>query len=335
MRRTIPPLATLRPFEAAARLGSFTAAADELALTQGAVSLQIRNLESFLGKRLFERLVRRVELTEDGRQYYAACLTALDEIERATRRLLAQRDHRILTVSCLPTLATMWLMPRLGAFSSAYPDIEVRVATSISPVDLRASDIDVALRVGKLPGRHYPRGLPGIDLVMTERWDGIEADHLFDDVLVPVIARKLLGQGAAIATARDLLKYNLIHTASRQNAWRDWLATQGIKSRSGKVSAEYGHFFMALQAAQDCKGIAILPRKLFQTYAERATDLVVAFEADVPSAGEYYLLTHESRIDNAAVRKFRKWVLLMAQAEGPVRPEAASPADASARPMPA
>jgi len=179
--------------------------------------------------------------------------------------------------------------------------------------------------VGKLPGRHYRRGLPGIDLVMTERWDGIEADHLFDDVLVPVIARKLLGQGAAIATAHDLLKYSLVHTASRQNAWRDWLATQGIEHRSREVSAEYGHFFIALQAAQDCKGIAILPRKLFETYAERATDLVVAFEADVPSAGEYYMLTHESRIDNAAVRKFRKWVLLMAQAEGPARPKQQPP----------
>ncbi|MCZ2496788.1 LysR family transcriptional regulator [Xylophilus sp. Kf1] len=332
MRRTLPPLATLRPFEAAARLGSFTAAADELALTQGAISLQIRNLESFLGKRLFDRLVRRVELTEDGRQYYAACLNALEEIERATRRMLAQRDHRILTVSCLPTLATMWLMPRLSAFSSAYPDIEVRVATSISAVDLRASDIDVALRVGKLPGRHYRRGLPTIDLVMTDRWDGIEADYLFDDVLVPVVAQKLLSQGAAIETARDLLKYTLIHTASRQNAWRDWLAAQGIENRSRKASAEYGHFFMALQAAQDCKGIAIVPRKLFETFAERPSGLVEAFQADIPSAGEYYMLTHDSRTDNAAVRKFRKWVLLMAQAGG--RPGVPAP-HASAKPMPA
>lgn len=330
MRRTLPPLATLRPFEAAARLGSFTAAADELALTQGAVSLQIRNLESFLGKRLFERQVRRVELTEDGRQYYTACLNALEEIERATGRLLAQRDHRILTVSALPTLATLWLMPRLAAFSSAYPDIEVRVATSISPVDLRGSDIDVALRVGKLPGRHYRRGQPGIDLVMTDRWDGIEADFLFDDVLVPVIATKLLRQGARIGSAADLLKYSLIHTASRQNAWRDWLAAVGVEHRARKTSAEYGHFFMALQAAQDCKGIAIVPRKLFDTYRERASDLEVAFESDVKSAGEYYLLTHESRVENAAVRKFRKWVLLMADGDQPGLRQGAAPISACA-----
>jgi LysR family glycine cleavage system transcriptional activator len=315
MRRTLPPLATLRPFEAAARLGSFTAAANELALTQGAVSLQIRNLETFLEKRLFERHVRRVELTEDGQQYYAACLQALEEIERATRRMLAQRGHKILTVSALPTLATLWLMPKLGAFTSAYPDIEIRVVTSIAPVDLRGSDIDIALRVGKLPGRHYGRGLPGIDLVMTDRWDGIEADYLFDDVLVPVIAKKLLSQGTAINSAEDLLKYSLIHTASRQNAWRDWLSALGVAYRSRKSSAEYGHFFMALQAAQECKGIAIVPRKLFRLYSGRASDLVLPFEAEVPSAGEYYMLTHESRVNSAAVRKFRKWVLLMADAD--------------------
>lgn len=315
MRRTLPPLATLRPFEAAARLGSFTAAADELALTQGAVSLQIRNLERFLDKKLFERQVRRVELTEDGRQYYTACLRALDEIERVTRRMLAQRDHRILTVSALPTLATLWLMPKLGAFTSTYPDIEVRVATSIAPADLRGSDVDIALRVGRLPGRHYRRDLPGIDLVMTERWDGIEADHLFDDVLVPVIARKLLRQGAPIQTARDVLRYALIHMASRQNAWRDWLLAHGVTQASRKIAGEYGHFFIALQAAQDCKGIAIVPRKLFEMYSARASDLVIAFESDIPSAGAYYMLTHESRTDNPAVRMFRKWLLLMADAE--------------------
>lgn len=320
MRRTLPPLATLRPFEAAARLGSFTAAADELALTQGAVSLQIRNLERFLDKRLFERQVRRVELTEDGRQYYMACLRALDEIERATRRMLAQREHRILTVSAPPTLATLWLMPKLGAFTSAYPDIEVRVATSIAPADLRSSDVDIALRVGRLPGRHYKRHLPGIDLVMTERWDGIEADYLFDDVLVPVIARKLLRQGPPIHTPRDVLRYALIHMASRQNAWRDWLLAHDVTQGSRKIAGEYGHFFIALQAAQDCKGVAIVPRKLFEMYASRARDLVIAFESDIPSAGAYYMLTHESRTDNPAVRVFRKWLLLMADAERDAAP---------------
>ena len=106
MRRKIPPLTTLRPFEAAARLGSFTAAADELSITQGAVSLQVRNLETFLGKQLFLRKTRRVELTEEGRQFAVACQRALDELERVTRSLVAQREHSILTVSALPTLAT-------------------------------------------------------------------------------------------------------------------------------------------------------------------------------------------------------------------------------------
>lgn len=315
MRRTLPPLATLRPFEAAARLGSFTAAAEELALTQGAVSLQIRNLEAFLEKRLFERQVRKVALTEDGRQYYAACVRALDELERATSRMMARGTHKILTISSLPTLASAWLMPKLSAFTSAYPDIEVRIATSIAPVDLRGSDVDIALRVGKLPGRHYARGLPGIDLIMTERWDGVEADYLFDDVLVPVISQKLLKQGAPINHPKDLLKYSLIHTASRQNAWRDWLIAQGVTHHPRKAGAEYGHFFMALQAAQECKGIAIIPERLLTLYNPRASGLVVPLRADIASAGEYYMLTHESRCDSPAVQRFRKWLLLMADAD--------------------
>ena len=318
MRRTLPPLTTLRPFESAARLGSFSAAAEELALTQGAVSLQIRNLEDFLGRKLFERKVRKVVLTDDGREYYETCRRALEELERVTRRMQGQDGHTIVTVSALPTIATMWLMPKLSDFSSTYPDIEVRVVTSIAPVDLRGSDADIALRVGRLPGKHYPRGLPGIDLVMTEHWEGVVADYLFDDVLVPVISRKLLDQGARIEQPRDVLKYSLIHTASRRNAWRDWLRAHDVPEEKHRSPVEYGHFFMAAKAALDCKGIAIIPHKLFETYRHRSNDLIAPLAPDVPSAGEYYMLTHESRIDSPAIRILRKWILLMADAERPL-----------------
>lgn len=314
MRRKIPPLTTLRPFEAAARLGSFTAAADELSITQGAVSLQVRNLENFLGKRLFERKTRRVELTEEGRQFAGVCQRALDELERVTRSLAAQREHSVLTVSALPTLATVWLMPRLNAFSVAHPDVEVRVATSISSVDLRGTDIDIAIRVGKLPGVHYKKNQPGIDLTMTDNWDGVLADYLFEDTLVPVMSRQLMSEGPDIQVAEDILKYPLIHTASRQNAWRDWFASHDIAFRNRSATTVYGHFFMALHAASEAKGIALVPNKLLDMYEQRSRDLCTPLAAHLTSAGAYYMLIHESRIANPAVQKFRSWVLETTQA---------------------
>ena len=315
MRRKIPPLTTLRPFEAAARLGSFTAAADELSITQGAVSLQVRNLETFLGKQLFLRKTRRVELTEEGRQFAVACQRALDELERVTRSLVAQREHSILTVSALPTLATVWLMPRLNAFAACHPDIEVRVATSISPVDLRGSDIDIAIRVGRLPGVHYEKNQPEIDLIMTEHWEGIVADYLFEDSLVPVISKDLLQSGPEIKVAADVLQYPLIHTASRHNAWRDWFSSHNIPFRSRETTTVYGHFFMALQAASEGKGIALVPNKLLDMYEQRSLNLCAPLPINLTSAGAYYMLIHESRLINPAVQKFRDWLLQTSEAQ--------------------
>jgi LysR family glycine cleavage system transcriptional activator len=309
MRRRLPPLAAIRPFEAAARLGSFTAAAEELAVTQGAISLQIRNLEEFLDKKLFERKVRKIDLTEDGYQYFIACQRALDELDKATARITSRSTHEILTVSALPTLATLWLMPKLASFTSTYREIEVRIDASINPVDLHNGNIDIALRCGKLPGKHYRHNQPHIDLTMTERWDGIQADHLFDDKLLPVISTRLLGQGPKLEKPADLLKYTLVHTASRPGAWRDWLHSNGIALGRNVNALEYGHFFIALQAAHEAKGVAIVPEVLFSCAKDRMPDLVAPFAAEVLSAGEYYVLAHESKSERKAVRLFRKWLL--------------------------
>ncbi|MCD2514539.1 LysR substrate-binding domain-containing protein [Comamonas endophytica] len=315
MRRILPPLSAIRPFEAAARLGSFTAAAEEISLTQGAVSHQIRNLEHFLGKRLFERHVRRVELTEEGREFYAACSNALDELESATHAALASRAHQIINVSALPTLAMSWLMPRLAEFATACPGIEVRISTSIAPVDFKSSDIDVALRVGRVPGCNYEKGQPHIDLKMVASWDGVVADYLFDDILVPVIARGLLDNGPAIHKVEDLLQYPLIHTASRQHVWRDWLGSHGVLQPLLTSQAVYGHFFMSLQAAKAGQGIAIVPQKIAETQVGPGSDLVPVWQAGCPSAGSYYLLMRETALESEAIRSFREWVMSIAVAE--------------------
>ena len=318
-KRKLPPLPAVRSFEAAARHRSFTLAAEELHVTQGAVSLQVRKLEEYLGKKLFVRMTRQVDLTDDGIEYYAACRNILEDLEKATERIVSRDQHATLTVSTIPTISMLWLMPRLTSFASLYRDIEVRVVSDIRPVDMQRDGIDVAIRVGQLPGQHYLRSQPAVDLVMLKRWDGIQADFLFDDILVPVMSRQLLTHPSLISSAQDLLEYTLIHTASRPNAWRDWLRAHDVSLFSKAAEMECGHFYISLQAAQEGKGIAIIPKVLLDGYPGR-NELIVplAHLEPVKSAGEYYLLAHEAELQRPAVKLFREWILSVAKPPAPL-----------------
>jgi LysR family glycine cleavage system transcriptional activator len=314
--RNLPPLSSVRSFEAAARHGSFTLAADELAVTQGAVSLQVRKLEAYLGKKLFLRQSRKVELTQDGMHYFEACRRVLSDLENATSRMLSRDRNEVLIISTIPTIGQLWLMPRLASFTSAHRHIEVRVVSDIRPLDMQADGVDVAIRVGPLAGRHYARGLPAIDLTLVQRWEGVCADYLFDDVLVPVMSRRLYEQGGPVASLADLTSFELIHTASRPNAWRDWLRAQGAAPPPRRANLEVGHFYIALRAAQEHKGVALIPEILIEGYPGRG-DLVVPYRPAerVKSAGEYYLLIQDAALDRTAIQTFRAWVL--DQARGP------------------
>lgn len=308
--RKLPPLPAIRSFEAAARHRSFTIAADELNVTQGAVSLQVRKLEEFLGKKLFVRLTRRVELTDDGMEYYAACRSMLEDLEQATERLVARNGRDTLTISTIPTISVLWLMPRLADFATLHPHIEVRVVSDIRPIDLHRGGIDAAIRVGPLPGQRYLPSQPGIDLTLVKRWDGIQAEFLFDDVLVPVMSRRLWEDMGPVNAPADLLRFPLIHTASRPQAWRDWLRAQDVPAAAPPAALECGHFYISMRAAQEGKGVAIIPEVLLNGYPG-LHDLVMPLAARhrVPSAGAYYLLTREAALQGSAVKHFRDWML--------------------------
>ena len=313
--QSLPPLHALRGFEAAARLLSFTQAADELHVTQGAISRQISDLETFLGFRLFERFVRRVELTEKGETYFRLVEGILGELERASLSLAREGavEHH-LHVSVLPTIASFWLMPRLHLFTEANPGVQVHFSSLIEPVNLQRGDIHVAIRVGRLPGRHYDRMQPRISLVMVEDWQGVRSDRLFDDVLVPVCAPSLLAGGPPIAGPADLLNYPLLHVSSRRHAWPDWMRAHGVRWPSQPQSnPAFGHFFMSIEAARNGRGIAIVPEVLLASYDFRH-DLVRPLAQRMPSAGEYYLLIHEDRLDHPIVSVFREWMLSEAAA---------------------
>jgi LysR family transcriptional regulator, glycine cleavage system transcriptional activator len=309
-KRRLPPLNTLRGFESSARHLSFTKAAEELFLTQGAVSRQVKELELNLNQKLFRRYTRRIELTNEGERFYQVVETVLDDLERATARFDRKNTRKTLTISALPTIANVWLMPRLHLLANWHPDIEVQILSSIEPADLLAHEADVAIRVGKLPGRRYDKMQPRIDLSMVTKWDNVHADELFPDRLVPVCAPSLLpGPLASIAA---LAEQPLIHTTTRRNAWVDWLRAHNVRASAQlDPKLQFGHFFMAVEAARQGKGIALVPDVLFAE-PDAMRGLVSPVAADVLSAGEYYLLIHESRLSDPHIQKFRAWVLSQA-----------------------
>ncbi len=306
------PLNAFRSFEAGARRLSFTQAGEELGVSQGAISRQVKELEHYVGKALFHRMTRRLALTVAGEQLFKATEELFNGFEAATRSLIAQPANSVLTVSAPPTLTAVWLMPRLKAFTSAHQDVEIKILTSNDPADLLKTEADVAIRVGRLPGRHYDPSQPRIIKSMLHSWDGAQADELFPDRLVPVCSPRLLPD--PIQSVEELLSYPLIHLTTRPTAWPDWFKAHnvcwaGTTTRDIKVS----HFFMSIDAAEQGKGIALVPNILL-AQTQSLAGLVSPYPGDVRSAGEYYLLIHETRLALPHVRDFRHWCLQEASA---------------------
>lgn len=305
MKRELPPLLALRAFDAAGRHLSFSKAAQELCVTQGAISRQIKILEEFLGVPLFRRLTSRVELTAFGREYLAITSAALEQIAGATRRTLQQPKE--LSVSLLPSISTLWLFQRLGSFTRAYPEIQLHVSSSLDPVCFKRDGVDVALRVGKVPGLTYPTSGPQINFQMVDDWTGVNAMHLWDDHVTPVCARRLLEQARPLKRPQDLQHFPLIHNAARPDCWSAWLRANAASGIDGTSSLKVGHSFLAVLAARDCQGIACVPTIEVEALEWR-DDLVCPFESTVRSAGAYYLLTPSESAKPAEVELFANWL---------------------------
>ena len=307
-KRILPPLGTLQGFESSARLLSFTKAAEELYVTQGAVSRQVRELEDRLKVTLFNRYTRRIELTDAGRELYSVVNDLFERLSAVTSRIQRRNNQEFLTVSVLPSFASAWLMPRLHLFTELHPGIEVRLHTSIDPVEFRSNGPDVAVRVGRVPGWHYDRKMPRIDLEMTEDWRGIHVDALFPDHLVPVCSPKLLGDRETF-TPEEMSQKVLIHTSTRRFAWPDWLRSHDVAPPAEKLERiELGHFFMSIQAARQGKGIALVPDIVAHEEIE-AGSLKIPCESSLESAGHYCLLAPDAQLERPTVRAFREWLL--------------------------
>lgn len=308
MPRRFPSLNALRTFEAAARNLSFSIAADELSVTQAAVSRQIRLLEDDLGVKLFRRLTRAVELTQEGTLLFPSLRDAFDEIERATSRVWGNKGTGILTISVLPTFAVKWLMPRLSRFSEVHPEIEVHIVNSIKEANFDKDDIDLAIRVGTTQTLPEDTERPRIELSMATSWETLQAEPLMVDELVAVSSPNYLKNRAQIQHPDELQNFTLLHMATRPNAWADYLRAIEWNYDFDSNGPSYGHFFMSMQAAAEGKGIALVPKVLAEEDL-RTGSIVRAIPNKVPSAGQYYLLGQRRNWDQAKNKIFRNWLL--------------------------
>src|SRR5499427_1411923 len=193
MLRRLPPLNAIKAFEAAARSQSFTRAAEELNVTQGAVSQQVKALEATLGIKLFDRERQRLVITEAGREYLAVVRDALDRIAVGTERLVQRQSSGVLTISTSPDFAAKWLVHRLGRFAESHPEIDLRVSATAPHVDFVREDVDLAVRHG------------------DGKWPGLDIVRLCSEQLFPVCSPKLVAGRNRVKTAADLLNFPLLH----------------------------------------------------------------------------------------------------------------------------
>lgn len=294
MRPPLPSLNALRAFEAAARLGSFTAAGRELHVTPSAVSHQVRALEEALGLALFERRHRALALTPAGAGAFAASRDAFDRLARGLRRLRAARRARTLTVSVLPSFAASWLVPRLPRFQAAHPGVDLRLHATQALADLRGGEADVAIR--------YGRG----------RYPGLLSERLLSDEASPVCTPEL---AARLRAPSDLARVVLLHdeVGPAHGGWSEWLRRAGARGVDAARGVRFGDARLLHQAAAAGQGVA-LARSVLVGDDLAAGRLVRPFALALRSRYHYALVITRAAARRVEVRAFRAFVLREARA---------------------
>ncbi|UEM21747.1 transcriptional regulator GcvA [Skermanella mucosa] len=286
MSRRLPPLNSLRAFEAAARHLSFTVASEELHVTQGAVSRAVKGLEDHLGVTLFQRLPRALALTDEGKVLLAGVTEGLDRIAQAAARVEA-RAHD-LQVKVPPTFTIRWLMRRLIRFQTSRPDIRVRLNTGWEWVDFDRDDFDAGIVFGVGP------------------WPGLRADPLFEERLTALCAPSLLGRLKAPA---DLAGLTILHPDPHQSEWRAWLELAGMPDLDVDRNCQiFDTQDLAIQAAADGHGVTVADLSLVQDDIA-AGRLAVPFPGLEARLGSYQLVSPKHLADRPALAAFRDWLL--------------------------
>jgi LysR family transcriptional regulator, glycine cleavage system transcriptional activator len=311
MRKPLPPLSSLRSFEAVARQLSFSKAAEELHVTPGAVSQQIRGLEELLGAKLFDRTRRWVALTDIAVRMLPDIQAGLDSLSRACSNKAMPVGERTLTISVAPSFASKWLLPRLPGFYDRHPDIDLRISATVGLADFKRDKVDLAIRLGH--GR-YP---------------GLHAEPLFTEALTPLCSPELLKGKGRLKTPEDLRKHRLIHDTSIPGggdyaAWERWLALAGAKHVSANRGAKFTLAELAMQAAIDGVGV-VLGRVVLAEGDLAAGRLVRPFKIALPLDVSYFLVRSNATAPRPEILSFRNWLFSSLKQASLTRSQSSSP----------
>lgn len=288
MRRKIPSTVALVCFEAAARHESFTKAALELSVTQGAVCRQIAALEEFLNVQLFSRSRRGVKLTEAGAAYSRRVASQLDAVERDTLSVMGQQGSDVIELAVVPTFGTQWLLPRLKDFQRLHPQVTVNLTNRTRPFLFADTDFDAAIYFG------------------DGEWSGTQAQRLMGETLTPVCSPSLM-DGRAQLDVQQLATMPLLQQTTRPYAWRQWFNAQGVSVARDMTGPRYELFSMLAQAAMHDMGVALIPAFLVRQDLEQGR-LVTAHPHALISAGAYHLIIPERKLESTTLRAFRDWI---------------------------
>ncbi len=283
--RRLPPLNGLRAFEATARHLSFTRAADELCVSQGAVSRHVRNLEDWLGVVLIHRTTRKLQLTEAGTALLASLSAALDQIAGTTATIMAQREELNLMVA--PSFAMLWLMPRLQNRGEAIP---VRLTTRAAPALFDADSFDAGILYG------------------SGDWGDLHADLIMEEQLTPVCAAALLAGERPLTTIEDLQHQTLLHSSTDHRDWRLWLEAVGVSGIDTDQGVAFETMENALRAAESGHGVTIGDLSLIKADS-LSSPLVRPFEQSIFSGYGYYFLCPPDAVEQPRIANFRNWLL--------------------------
>jgi len=292
MRRKIPSTVALVSFESAARHESFTKAAQELSLTQGAICRQIASLEDFLNVELFRRSRRGVKLTEAGLSYSRRVATQLDAVERDTLSVMGHTGANVIELAVVPTFGTQWLLPRLKDFQQQHPEVTVNLTNRTRPFLFADTEFDAAIYFGDAD------------------WSGTESHKLMGENPMPVCSPTLLA-GRKNLTPEAVAELPLLQQTTRPYAWRQWFNAQNLNIARDLTGPRYELFSMLAQAAMHDMGIALIPPFLIQRELAQKR-LVVANRNGLSSIKAYYLMIPERKVESASLRAFRDWLVKQA-----------------------
>jgi len=281
----LPPMQALRAFEAAARERSLTRAAETLNVTHGAISHQIKALESDLGVRLVERSGRGIRLTDEGERFASRVRAAFAELTTAVHEITARANPRSLRVSVVPSFAARWLLPRIRNFLAAYPDVDLDVRSNIINIDFQRDDSDIAIRYGH------------------GNWPGVTAEHLLDDWFFPVCSPNIAN--GVPARPEDLANYTLLRL--EDEPWKPWFEAAGLdwpEPTRGPIFNDSGN---GLQAAAAGHGIA-LARTTLLAHDVRNGILVRLFDIVAPAPKKFWLVYPPRTANTPKLALFRQWL---------------------------